>query len=85
MASSPTTIQWITAFILLAVFAWVILGLFWDFLPSSPLKADKTHKQILGIGLIIVIGLLNYFLAKEVLKWVWRGLLHILGLGLEEL
>ncbi|MDH5762123.1 MAG: hypothetical protein OEZ51_03995 [Nitrospinota bacterium] len=82
---APTTIQWITAFILFVIFAWVLLALLWDILPIFWLKVDKPQKQALGIVLIIAVGALNYTLAREVLKWVWMGLLHILGIGLEEI
>lgn len=85
MFSSPNLLQWIIAFVLLALFAWVLLGLFWDVLPFPGSKSDNPQKRILGIALLIVAGLLSYALARPVLGWVWMGLRHILGLGLEGL
>ena len=85
MSPSPTLLQWITALILLAVFSWVLLGLFWDALPIPWINSDKPQKRIFGIALLIVAGLLNYSFARPVLGWVWMGLRHVLGLDLEGL
>ncbi len=85
MFSSPTLLQWIIAFILLALFSWVLLGLFWDVLPIPGINSDNPQKRIFGIALLIVAGLLNYSFARPVLGWVWMGLRHVLGLDLEGL
>ncbi len=85
MSSSPNLLQWITAFILLALFSWVLLGLLWDVLPIPGINSDNPQKRIFGIALLIVAGSLSYALARPVLGWVWMGLRHVLGLDLEEL
>ena len=85
MSSSPATLQWMTAFVLLALFSWVLLSLLWDVVPTPWLSEDKPQKRIWGIVLLVVIGLLNYSLASEVLGWVWMGVRHLLGLDLEGL
>lgn len=85
MSPSPTTLQWTTAFVLLAIFSWVLLSLLWDVIPTPWLKADKPQKRIYGISLLIVVGLLNYSFASDVLVWVWMGIEHLLGLDLEGL
>ena len=85
MPSSPTTLQWLTAFVLLALFSWVLLSLLWDIVPTPWLNTDKPQERILGIGLLVVIGLLNYSFASEVLGWVWMGIRHLLGFDLEGL
>jgi hypothetical protein len=85
MSSSPTTLQWMTAFFLLILFAWVLLSVLWDVVPASWLNTDKPQKRIFGIALLVVIGLLNYSFASEVLRWVWMGIRHLLGIDLEEL
>lgn len=85
MSSSPDLLPWIIAFVLLALFSWVLLGLFWDVLPIPGINSDNPQKRIFGIALLIVAGLLSYVLARPVLGWVWMGLRHILGLGLEGL
>jgi len=83
MASSPTALQWITAFILLALFSWVLLSLLWDVVPTPWFETDKPQNRVWGIVLLIVIGLLNYSFASQVLQWVWMGIRHLLGMGLE--
>ncbi len=85
MLSSPTTLQWMTAFVLLALFSWVLLSLLWDIVPTPWLNTDKPQKRTLGIVLLVVMGLLNYSFASEALGWVWMGIRHLLGLDLEGL
>lgn len=85
MSPSPTTFQWLTAIFLLALFSWVLLSLLWDLVPTPWLKGDKPQKRIWGIVSLVVIGLLNFSLASEVLNWVWMGVRHLLGLDLEGL
>ena len=85
MSPSPTTLQWMTAFVLLALFSWVILSLFWDLVPTPWPNADQPQKRIFGIVSLVVIGLLNFSFASEVLEWVWMGIRHLLGLDLEGL
>jgi hypothetical protein len=83
MSPSPTTLQWITAFVLLALFSWVLLSLFWDIIPAPWINPDKPQKRIFGIVLLTVMSLLSYPLVREVMVWVWMGIRHILGLDLE--
>ena len=83
MSPSPTTLQWITAFVLLALFSWVLLSLLWDIVPAPWVHANKSQDRILGIVLLVVIGLLNYSFASHVLVWVWMGVRHLLGFDLE--
>lgn len=83
MFSSPTTLQWITAFVLLALFSWVLLSLLWDIVPTPWVHADKSQNRVWGIVLLVVIGLLNYSFASQVLVWVWMGIRHLLGFDLE--
>jgi len=85
MSPSPSTFQWITAFILLALFSWVLLSLLWDIVPAPWIHTDKPQKKTFGIALLVVIGLLNYSFASQVMVWVWMGIRHLLGLDLEEL
>jgi hypothetical protein len=85
MSSSPTTLQWTIAFVLLVLFSWVLLSLLWDVVPSPWFNGDKPQERILGIVMLVVLGLFNYSFASEVLKWVWMGIRHILGLDLEGL
>jgi len=85
MSPSPTTLQWITAFILLALFSWVLLSFFWEIIPTPWLNTAKPQKRTWGIVLLVVIGLLNYSFASEVLGWVWLGIRHLLGFNLEGL
>jgi len=85
MAQSPTTFQWIIAFSLLALFSWVLLSLFWDIVPAPWVQTDKPQSRTWGILLLVVVGLLNYSFARHVLVWVWMGIRHLLGLGLEGL
>ena len=85
MPIETTLTQWAAAFVLLAVFAWVLLGLVWDFIPTPWIHADKPHKQMMGYILLGVTGLLCYSLSSEVLWWVWQGLRHVLGMDLEGL
>ena len=85
MSSSPSTLQWFTAFFLLILFAWVLLSLLWDIVPAPWLNTDKPQKRIFGIVVLVVIGLLNYSFASEVLRWVWMGIRHLLGIDLERL
>ena len=85
MSSSPTTLQWAIAFVLMALFSWVLLSLLWDVVPAPWLNTDKPQQRIVGIVVLIVIGLLNYSLASEVLDWVWMGIRHLLGFDLEGL
>ena len=85
MSSSPTTLQWMTAFFLLILFAWVLLSLLWDVVPTPWLNTDKPQKRIFGIALLVMFGLLNYSFASEVLRWVWMGIRHLLGIDLEGL
>lgn len=83
MSSSPTIFQWITAFVLLILFSWVLLSLLWDIVPAPWINADKPRDRVGGIVLLVVMGLLNYSFASHVLVWVWMGLRHLLGLDLE--
>ncbi len=83
MPSSPTALQWITAFVLLALFSWVLLSLFWDIVPTPWTHPDRPQKRIKGIVLLVAIGLLNYSFASQVLVWVWMGIRHLLGLDLD--
>lgn len=85
MSSSPATLQWMTAFILLVLFTWVLLSLLWDVVPAPWLNTDKPQKRMIGIILLVVIGLLSYSFASEVLGWVWMGIRHLLGIDLEGL
>jgi hypothetical protein len=85
MSPSPTTLQWTTAFILLALFSWVLLSLLWEIVPTPWANTDKPQKRVMGITLLVVIGLLNYSFASEVLRWVWMGIRHLMGLDLEGL
>ncbi len=85
MSSSPATLQWMIAFVLLVLFSWVLLSLLWDVVPTPWLNADNPQRRISGIVLLVVIGLLNYSFASEVLGWVWMGIRHILGFDLEGL
>lgn len=85
MSPSPTALQWITAFVLMAFFSWVLLSLFWDLVPAPWLNTDRPQKRNFGIVLLVVVGLLNYSFASEVLEWVWMGIRHLLGLDLQEL
>lgn len=85
MSPSPTTFQWTTAFILLALFSWVLLSLLWEIVPTPWANTDKPQKRVTGITLLVVIGLLNYSFASEVLIWVWMGIRHLIGLDLEGL
>ena len=74
-----------TAFFLLILFAWVLLSVLWDVVPTPWFNTDKPQKRIFGIALLVVIGLLNYSFASEVLRWVWMGIRHLLGIDLEGL
>lgn len=85
MSSSPATLQWVIAFVLLALFSWVLLSLLWDVVPIPRFNTDKSQKRIFGIVLLVVTGLLNYSFASEVLGWVWMGIRHLLGFDLEGL
>ncbi len=85
MPPSPSTLQWATAFILLALFSWVLLSLLWEIVPIPWANTSQIQKRFLGITLLVVIGLLNYSFASEVLGWVWLGIRHLLGLDLEGL
>jgi len=85
MSSSPAALQWMAAFVLLALFSWVLLSFLWDVVPAPWFNADQPQKRIWGIILLVVIGLLNYSFASEVLVWVWMGLQHFLGLDMEGL
>jgi len=85
MSPSPTTFQWMTAFVLLALFSWVLLSLFWDIVPTPWRNPAKPQKRIWGIVLLIVMGLLSFSFASEVLGWVWMGIRHLLGFDLEGL
>ena len=85
MTSPPAALQWIITFVLLALFSWVFISLLWDVVPAPWLNTDKPQKRFLGITLLIVIGLLNYSIASEVLGWVWMGIRLILGFDLEGL
>jgi hypothetical protein len=73
------------AFVLLALFSWVLLSLLWDIVPAPWLNSGHPQKRTIGIVLLVVIGLLNYSLASEVLGWVWMGIRHLLGFDLEGL
>lgn len=85
MPASPTTFQWIAALVLLSLFSWVLLSMFWDIVPAPWINTDKPQSRVLGIVLLVVIGLLNYSFASQVLVWVWMGIRHMLGLDLEGL
>lgn len=85
MSADPTIVQWMVALGLLSLFGWVLLGLFWDLAPTPWNQADAFHKKMIALGLTLVIGLLNFSLARPVLDWVWMGLRHILGMDLEGL
>jgi len=85
MSSSPATLQWVIAFVLLALFSWVLLSLLWDVVPIPWLNTDGSQKRVFGIVLLVVTGLLNYSFASEVLGWVWMGIRHLLGFDLEGL
>ena len=85
MSSSPATFQWIIAFVLLSLFSWILLSLLWDVVPTPWLNTDKPQKRFFGIVLLVVMGLLNYSFASEVLGWVWMGIRHLLGFDLEGL
>jgi len=85
MSSSPATFQWMSAFVLLALFSWVLLSLLWDVVPTPWLNTDNPQKRSFGIVLLVVIGLLNYSFSSEVLEWVWMGIWHLLGFDLEGL
>ena len=74
-----------TALVLMALFSWVLLSLFWDLVPAPWLNTDRPQKRTFGIVLLVVVGLLNYSFASEVLEWVWMGIRHLLGLDLQEL
>ncbi len=82
MPIEPTLTQWTAAFVLLAVFAWVLPGLVWDFIPTPWIHADKPRKQVIGFIVLGVTGLLCYSLSSEILWWVWRGLRHVPGMDL---
>jgi hypothetical protein len=83
MSPSPTTLQWTAAFVLLALFSWVLLSLFWDIVPAPWINPGKPQKRIIGIVLLFVMGLLSYSFTREVMVWVWMGIRHLLGLDLE--
>ena len=73
------------AFILLALFSWVLLSLFWDIVPAPWIQADSPHKKAWGVLFLVVVGLLNYSFASHVMVWVWMGIRHFLGMDMEEL
>ena len=57
MPIEPTLTQWTVAFILLVVFAWVLLGWVWDLIPTPWIHADNPYKQVMGFILLGVTGL----------------------------
>ena len=85
MVSSPTALQWVTALVLMALFSWVLLSLLWDVVPAPWIHTEKPQNSFLGIVLLVVVGLLNYSFAREVMVWVWMGIRHLLGLDIEVL
>ena len=85
MSPSPTTFQWMTAFVLLVLFSWVFLSLFWNVVSTPWHNLARPQKKIWGIISLVVIGLLSFSFASEVLGWVWMGIRHLLGLDLEGL
>ena len=85
MTASPTLLHWIIALGLLAIFAWIVLGLFWDLVPTPWNHADELHKKVIALGLTVVIALLSVSLTRPLLGWVWAGLQHVLGMDLEGL
>ena len=85
MSSSPATLQWMTAFVLLARVSWVRGAVGGEVVPTPVLNTDNPQNRVWGIVLLVVIGLLSYSFASEVLGWVWMGIRHLLGLDLEGL
>jgi len=86
MPSSPSILQWLMAFILLALFSWTLLSLLWDIVPTPWINTNNPQKKRSGsIVLLVIFGLLNYSLTSEVLVWVWMGIRHLLGFDLEGL
>ena len=85
MSGEPSLLQWITSLGLMAFFTWVLLGMFWDLVPTPWNHADAMHKKFIAVGLTLMVGLLNLSLARPVLQWFWLGLKHVLGMDLKGL
>jgi hypothetical protein len=85
MVEDPHLWQWLTAFILMAVFTWVALDLLMDALPWSLLDKSRPGRRQIGFALIFGLGLGGYSLLSELLVFVWMGIKHVLLLDLEGL
>lgn len=85
MSATPTLLHWMIALGLLVLFAWIVLGLFWDLVPTPWNHADEPYKKVVALGLTTILGLLSVSLASPILDWVWAGLKHVLGMDMEGL
>lgn len=83
MSVEPTIPQWITAFGLMGVFSWVLLGMFWNLVPTPWNQSGGLEKKLIAMGMTLLVGSLSLFLTRPVLSWVWLGLKHVLGLDME--
>ncbi len=79
MPIEPTLVQWITALLLLAVFAWVLMGLVLGIVSLPGIRADKPQKKMMGYALLAISGLVSYYVSKEFLVRVLRVIRQVLG------
>ena len=79
------TIQWIVAGLLMAVFSWTALGFALDSLPWKLIEKADPRQKVMGYVVMGVSGLTGLALGKELLYWVWEGLMVILGFKIEEI
>lgn len=79
------TIRWIAAGALMAIFSWTALGFVLDSLPWKLIDKADPRQKVLGYAVMVLSGSLGLALSSEFLHWVWTGLQHILGFGMEEI
>ncbi len=64
---------------------WVSLDMVFGILPWSFLDKNRPDRKIIGIFLMIILGLVSLVVLEDLLRFVWKGIQHILFLDLEEL
>ena len=79
------TIRWVVAGCLMILFSWVALGFVLDSLPWKLIDKADPRQKVLGLVIMGFSGSLGLALSNELLHWVWTGLQHILGFGMEEI
>lgn len=83
MTQEPQMISWVVGGVLLIIFSWTALSFIVDNLPWKLIDKTKPGQKIFGIALMIAAGAGGLKVWGELMRWVWRGIKHILALDID--